>query len=205
MHLPGGRLAAAVFLLAGLSASKGAGAQGADAAASVPLAVRTHALAFGAILDSANGDPHSRLVPEVSPAERELDAKGVVEMLFSWWGLHDREELLKILDELQSGDVGQRGAFWDYRQRLLSAKFENYFRVISEPSAERDAAAQKFIVATHLASFRNPTLPITAWDFEAIHQPVPLGGGSWMDFGNGGLEQDPPGGAAPPGLLFFLG
>lgn len=169
MQLPQMRSVAVACLLVGLFAGCRTPAviraQAPQAAASDSQAVKTHALAFGAILDTQNGDPHSRLEPEMGPAERETDEGRIRGMLADWWEVHNRKELLDLLEGLQSGEFGQRGIFWDFRRRLLEAKMENYIKVISEVSPEHDAPTRKFIVATHLAPLRNPTLPITAWDF----------------------------------------
>jgi Protein of unknown function (DUF1266) len=125
--------------------------------------MRTHALAFGAILDSQNGEPHSRLVPLVGPTEEEKSRDKV--LLASWWDIHSRDELLGTLDKLQSGEDGQRRDYWDIRRRLLEGKMENYLRIISEAAAEKNNPAGVFIVVTHLVPLRGATLPITAWDF----------------------------------------
>jgi Protein of unknown function (DUF1266) len=130
-----------------------------------PDSVKTHALAFGAILDSQNGDPHSRLVPPMGPDERQKDMKRLKELLASWWSIHSREELLDMLDKLQSGEFGQRQAYWETRRRLVDAKMENYIRVIKEDASESDGGTRAFIVATHLGAVHGATLPITAWDF----------------------------------------
>jgi hypothetical protein len=83
----------------------------------------------------------------------------------SSWDIHSRGELLGTLDKLQSGEDGHRRDYWDVRRKLLEAKMENYFRVISEPQAEGDDRARAFIVATHLGPLHGATLPIAAWDF----------------------------------------
>jgi hypothetical protein len=169
MHPAKVRFIAVACLLAGLPAGcetpTAIRAQAPQVVGSDLQAVRTHALAFGAILDSQNGDPHSRLVPEMGPAEHESDERRIRGMLADSWDVHDRGELLETLDNLQSGENGHRATFWTLRHMLLEAKMENYFKVITEASAGDDASARKFIVATHLAPLRNQTLPITAWDF----------------------------------------
>jgi hypothetical protein len=137
-----------------------------QAAAAAPTdAMRTHALAFGAILDSQNGSPHSRLMPTMAQAERQKAEEKEKEMLASWWDIHNREELLETLDKLKSGENGHRRAYWEIRRRLLYGKMENYLGVISEASPENNGGARAFIVATHLSPLRGATLPITAWDF----------------------------------------
>lgn len=124
-------------------------------------AVKTHALAFGAILDSQNGDPHSRLMPSMDAAEFQKNEGSEKEMLATWWGLHSRQELLDMLDGLQNGGYGQRGHYWEIRRKLLEAKVENYVHVINTGGE----GASAFIVATHLGPLHGATLPITAWDF----------------------------------------
>lgn len=128
-------------------------------------AERIHALAFGAILDSQNGDPHSRLVPPMQSDEREKDEEHVRELIASSWDIHSREELLDTLAKIQNGENGQRRAYWDIRRRLLEAKMENYLRVISEAAAQNNGGARAFVAATHLSAIHGSALPITAWDF----------------------------------------
>jgi hypothetical protein len=128
-------------------------------------AVRTHALAFGAILDSQNGEAHSRLVRQADPAERLKREADTKELIASSWGIHNRDELLDTLAKLQSGKFGQRGGFWEIRQRLLEGRMENYLRVITALSSENYDGASAFIVATHLGPIHRNALPITAWDF----------------------------------------
>ena len=133
-------------------------------AAVISDTVKTHALAFGAILDTQNGDPHSRLVPLWAPAELEEKEKNLKGLLPSWWGIQDREGLLDTLDKLQSGEDGQRQGYWDIRQRLLLGKMENYLGIIKEEASETNSGERAFIVATHLGPLHGGTLPITAWD-----------------------------------------
>jgi hypothetical protein len=128
-------------------------------------AVKTHALAFGAILDSQNGDPHSRLAPPMGPDERQKSETRERELLASYWNIHNRGELLDTLDGLQSGSAGHRHAYWDIRRRLLEGRMENYLPVITGLSSANNGGARAFIVATHLGPLRGATLPITAWDF----------------------------------------
>ncbi len=127
--------------------------------------MRTHALAFGAILDSQNGHPHSRLLPEMTPAQREEYVRRERELLGTSWDVHSREDLLDMLEKLQSGDFGQRRSFWDLRQRLLEGRTENYLKLINEAQARDQSGARAFFVATHLGPFHGRTLPITSWDF----------------------------------------
>jgi hypothetical protein len=130
-----------------------------------PDSVKTHALAFGAILDSQNGAPHSRLLAPMAPDEREEFVKRQKELLGSWWDVHSREELLDMLDNLERGKYGQRQAYWETRRKLVEAKMENYLRVIKEAEFESEGGARAFIVATHLGVVHGATLPIAAWDF----------------------------------------
>jgi hypothetical protein len=101
----------------------------------------------------------------MTPVEHQEDMKHEKKMLASWWGVHSREELLDMLDKLQSGEYGQRQAYWETRRRLVEAKTEDYLRVINEAASESDGGARAFIVATHLGAVHGATLPITAWDF----------------------------------------
>lgn len=125
-------------------------------------AVRTHALAFGAILDVQNGEPHSQLV---RPDERKEAETTTKESMASWWDIHSREELLGTLEGLRSGENGQRYAYWNIRRRLLEGKMENYPRIIYEASSDDDGRARAITVATHLGPLHGAALPITAWDF----------------------------------------
>jgi hypothetical protein len=139
---------------------------GAQALAAGPTAeeVRIHALAFGAILGSQNGEPHTQLA--LSSGESDLsDPQKERDMLASWWGVHTREELLSLLDKLQSGEDGTRSDFWVIRRKLIEGKMENYVRIISEAASEDNGAARAVIVATHLNPIHGNALPTTAWDF----------------------------------------
>jgi hypothetical protein len=126
--------------------------------------IRIHALAFGAILDSLNGDPHSQLALPLGPAETQDREQKKRQLLASAWGINSREDLLNTLAGLQSGERGSRRAFWETRHKLLEGKMENYIRIISDPSADNNGAST-LIVATHLSPIRGSALPISAWDF----------------------------------------
>jgi hypothetical protein len=124
-------------------------------------AVRTHALAFGAILDSQRADPHSRLVPPPGTAGLQEKMDQMKELFAAQWGIHGRDELLTTLGKLQDGEDGQRQDYWVIRRKLLESKMENYIHVISSGGD----GASAFIVATHLGSLHGAALPIMAWDF----------------------------------------
>lgn len=126
--------------------------------------IRTHALAFSAILDSHNGYLHSTLEVTLDPVVAKEQPEAVREMLAEWWGVHSRDELISLLVKMQSGEDGHRRFYWAIRHALLEARMENYLGVIqSEAKAGRGAEA--FVVATHLAPLHGDTLPIAAWDF----------------------------------------
>jgi hypothetical protein len=126
--------------------------------------MRIHALAFGALLDSQNADPHSRLERPLEPAAWQDEAKHWKEMMASWWNINSREDLLNTLSKLQSGEFGSRHDFWVIRRRLLEGKMENYSRIIAA-SSDGGAQARALLVATHLAPLRGAALPLAAWDF----------------------------------------
>jgi uncharacterized protein DUF1266 len=124
--------------------------------------MKTHALGFGAILDSQNGDPHSQLarpMDEAASLDRKLKKR---DLMVSAWGLHSREELLTMLDGIQNGESGSRKGFWNVRLKLLEGKMENYIPIIS---ASREDVASAIVAATHLDPLRGHSLPLAAWDF----------------------------------------
>jgi hypothetical protein len=132
--------------------------------------MQRHALALNGILDSQNGYAHSSIdftLDEDVEMKQTLRVRGV---LAAQWDVHSREELIDMLVKLQNGEHGHRKRYWEIRQKLLEAKMEHYLGVIDGDGP--GTPAQRFIVATHLRPLKGKTLPITAWDFWALHLPV---------------------------------
>jgi hypothetical protein len=125
--------------------------------------IRTHALAFNAILDSQNGALHSTLADTLDPAYAEGLPEKQRASLGESWGVSSRAELLQMLESIRTGEHGHRGRYWKMRERLLKMPIEDRSNIYMEIGP--DLAPSAHIVEQQLSAPLGKAMPITAWDF----------------------------------------
>ena len=124
--------------------------------------IKTHALAFNAILDARNEYLHSKLIPYRDLSKSFNETVTAKETLSGSWGINSREELLAMLEGIRTGEDGHRGDYWSIREKFLHTRIEEYGSLLYRGPVDTNRA---FVVAVHLGAPVGKALPITAWDF----------------------------------------
>ena len=125
--------------------------------------IKTHALAFNAILDSQNGYYHSILSVTPDPTSASEQPEKIRNMLADSWDVNSRQDLLNLLARIESGENGHRGRYWRFREKFLSFPIESRGNVYLGTGP--DEAPSAHIVDQQIRAPLGRAMPITAWDF----------------------------------------
>lgn len=120
--------------------------------------IQAHAVAFSAILATTNQSPLTELGTGSSKEAEQ-------QMLASWWGVHSRDELLKLLEGIELGWNGHRAGFHQLLEHFRGVQAEDLFNTLVREAKTRDELEQGFVAATYLHAPEGKTLRFTAWDF----------------------------------------
>lgn len=143
--------------------------------------IHRHALAFGAILNTSNGDIVDHLVGQKRlPGEEEQEKH----VLADSWDVRSRGDLLKLLDRLQQG--GHRKAYYELQEKLRliapellplyltkggqAPVLDDSDRMVELPEPDAVEISRRFLVIRYLAAPAivvdgQATLPVAAWDY----------------------------------------
>ena len=128
------------------------------AAEQFAIHAKMHAMAFGAVLAAFNGDPVSTLTKDADEIRRR-------KTLEKWWDVHSRDELLALLNGIESGENGHRSAFWAMGEKLKHLKPGTLWPTILSSAKAGEDIEGLVLVVSYMHAPKNKSLPLTAWDF----------------------------------------
>lgn len=120
---------------------------------------KLHAMAFGAILASFNGDDPVTLNKDDGDATRQQES------LAKWWNVHSREELLALLEGMTNGKNGHRVSFWKTQQQFRNLEPGMLWPTIFASAKAGEDIEDLILVASYIHAPPDKCLALTAWDF----------------------------------------
>lgn len=152
------RISIILFFLSSSLALPGQSSGAKPVAGTPDVHAKIHAMAFGAILASFNGDAAVTLSKDADPIRRQ-------ETLAKWWDVHSREELLALLDRIVDGKNGHRATFLLTQEKFKHLSPGMLWPTILGLAKAGDDIEDLVFVASYMHTPGGKCLALTAWDF----------------------------------------